>query len=831
MAENDIKFEDEFNISVQKKFLSLFVFDQKWAVLNGFEIIKPEYFENRILHNICTWIHEHYAKYKELPTKLILSEKAKNFINNSGYDTKEYYPYAEALNDIFTITDGDNFEFFKEEALKFVRQMAWKKALAKGSRILSNSDNYEQAINEFKKVLSLGLENDLGLDFSVLNTQEMLDLLGEDYDQSSMLKTGIPGWDKALGGGFVKKNVHIIGAPPGGGKAIDVKTPVLTPTSWKQAKEIKVGDYLISQKGLPTKVLAVYPQGIKRNFRVIFNDKSETNCCNEHLWTVYDHKKSAKYRKQPRTLSLDEILELGLYKEINTPSRIKSNRKPAVRWEIPLVEPVQFEEKAFIIHPYNLGALLGDGSLSVSSVVGLSNSSKDIFIKEKFESFLPEGLKLSQKKQYANECEQYHIIRDDSKENTYINEIKRLGLSETTSHNKFIPEEYKFGSVSQRIGLLNGLMDTDGTISKGNRVSFATMSEQLAKDVVELVQSLGGMASINVKKHSSTKKSKGYYEYYDVAIYSPKINPFSLPRKVERWTPTKRHKYIKEVIEQSPREQVCFKVDNEDELFVIENYIVTHNSRIMAYLTKQALMDHKKVIFITLELSEIETMANINTAATGIGLHEMLNPINRKEFEQKRIDFKNKYGSDLMVKFYKPGAVTTDTLHNYIQKVIQYKQETLGIEWKPDVIFIDYMDKLLPTQKIRGNSYEDMGGVANDCKNLGITFECPVITGSQLGRYCWVLNGDAVVSQDSISESAAKVHIAHSMTTVNTNKAEKELFRTRLFMAKSRSGTPGKVIYCENHLGKCMLREIEEWDPNTLTGTSTFTIKDASSRK
>ena len=69
-------FDTEFGLPVQKKFLQLLVFDQKWAALNGLDIIKPEFFENRVLFNICKWIHEYHKKYKTIPTKTVLEEKA-----------------------------------------------------------------------------------------------------------------------------------------------------------------------------------------------------------------------------------------------------------------------------------------------------------------------------------------------------------------------------------------------------------------------------------------------------------------------------------------------------------------------------------------------------------------------------------------------------------------------------------------------------------------------------------------------------------------------------------------------------------------------------------
>lgn len=464
-------FDEEFGLPVQKKFLSLLIFDQKWASLNGLDIIKPEYFENHILHNICKWIHEYYKKYKSIPTKLILTEKALDFVNINTLGTKVYYQYTEALDEIFTLNDNENLEFFKDKAIDFVRQSGWKTILSQGGEILRNK-NYEEALSQFKKVLSVGSENDLGLDMSEMSTVNFINLLKEDYDKSNMLQTGIPGWDKALGGGFVKKNLHLIGAAPGGGK-----------------------------------------------------------------------------------------------------------------------------------------------------------------------------------------------------------------------------------------------------------------------------------------------------------------------------------------------------------------------SKTMAALTKNALATMKKVVFITLELSEVETQANINCAITGLSMSQMLDPECRKEFEEKLAMFKNTFNPQCIVKFYKPGAVTADTLHNYIQKVIQKKEEELKIKWKPDVIFVDYLDKLLPTQKVKGNMYEDVGGVANDLKNLAISFDCPVISGSQLGRYTWNLSGDAVVTLDAIAESAQKVHLCHTLTTLNANPAEKQQGKVRLYTAKSRSGINGAVIWCNNDLGKCKLSEAEPWDPNTMQGTLTYTVKDTQTRK
>ena len=245
----------------------------------------------------------------------------------------------------------------------------------------------------------------------------------------------------------------------------------------------------------------------------------------------------------------------------------------------------------------------------------------------------------------------------------------------------------------------------------------------------------------------------------------------------------------------------------------------------MAFLTKQAILDRKRIVFISLELTEQDIMGLILTSATGLTVHDILDKEIRDEFLEKKQNFFETFCPDLAIKFYKPESISVDTINNYILKLINEKQKKLGTDWKPDVIFLDYLDKLLPTQKIKGNSYQDIGGIATDCKNLAITFGCPVISASQLGKYTWDLKGNEVISMQNIAESAQKVHIAHSMTTINVNTGEKSEGKCRLYMAKSRTGTFGKVIWCNQNLKLCALQETEEWDPKALDDASTVAIK------
>lgn len=164
-------------------------------------------------------------------------------------------------------------------------------------------------------------------------------------------------------------------------------------------------------------------------------------------------------------------------------------------------------------------------------------------------------------------------------------------LWQAKSETKFIPKNYLMGSITQRFELLRGLLDTDGTIDEKGRVEFTTVSPRLRDDVIELVRSLGMTATYLVDKRSE-KYTTG--ECYAVHIQSKKIlKPlmFSLNCKTDialKYAKSEKRKEHKDHlaivdIEKTTRltDMTCFTVDNEDHLFLMNDYIVTHNTRTM----------------------------------------------------------------------------------------------------------------------------------------------------------------------------------------------------------------------------------------------------------
>lgn len=176
--------------------------------------------------------------------------------------------------------------------------------------------------------------------------------------------------------------------------------------------------------------------------------------------------------------------------------------------------------------------------------------------------------------------------------------LQKLGLFGTTSSTKFIPELYKRGSVSQRLALMRGLLDTDGS-SAGASAEFSSTSEQLARDVQELAWSLGAIAKVTPRQTYCTYKGEKVAgaPSWRVRIVHPKISEFfSLPRKVaacndREYAVRLRIKSIKPIGRKHAR---CISVDHPDHLYVTNNYVVTHNTMLIRWLAERGAADRPR---------------------------------------------------------------------------------------------------------------------------------------------------------------------------------------------------------------------------------------------
>lgn len=413
-----------------------------------------------------------------------------------------------------------------------------------------------------------------------------------------------------LGEGAIKVNQATMGV----GKFQSLRSLVKVPNGWVTMGSIRVGDIVTASDGTPARVLGVFPQGKQRMFKITTDDGRETLAGLDHLWKIYDTvgPRSSRYNRGKEIRSPEQVEE-NRWRIVDTKEllRLQEMKHRWGRVFLPLNKSEIVEDKKLPIDPYVLGVLLGDGCIS-SNEVKVVNESPFIF--DKMRKLLGDDYELRRNK-WLNSTglpssfaiKYKGAATGDS--NRLVTKLKLLGLMGCRSWEKFIPNKYLHGSHDQRLALLQGLLDTDGTVSaigvrkrknrpdstrKGGTITFSSASEDLSKGVQYLVRSLGGIAKIATRvptfTHNGVKK-KGRVEYR-VFIRHPDPNSlFTIPHKKERANPTQYSDNlklrIKSVVEVEPRMAQCIAIDHPDRLYVTDDFIVTHNTYMSLYTSQK----------------------------------------------------------------------------------------------------------------------------------------------------------------------------------------------------------------------------------------------------
>lgn len=192
---------------------------------------------------------------------------------------------------------------------------------------------------------------------------------------------------------------------------------------------------------------------------------------------------------------------------------------------------IKFPNKWPKIDPYLMGQMLGDGTMGRGA---FQISTGDIETIEKLTHILGDDYVLSPR---GNKGIDFRL-KYNSNGNPLLNLFREYGVN-LGSLEKYIPNDYLFGSIEDRIMIMRGLMDSDGTCRpNGTNYSFCTISTRLRDNMVFLGRSLGGTPSVGFKKPFYIKdgiKIRGQ-DAYNVSLKLPNhICPFDLSRKKERW--------------------------------------------------------------------------------------------------------------------------------------------------------------------------------------------------------------------------------------------------------------------------------------------------------
>lgn len=332
--------------------------------------------------------------------------------------------------------------------------------------------------------------------------------------------------------------------PRQSGKALALDTRIPTPSGWTTMRDIKVGDLILSSDGKPTTVtFATEVMTDHICYKIEFDHGEEIIADEDHLWEI----NTGFWRTKNKVVTTKEIFEY------------KHSRNTSIY--VNITDPIEGSHQELPIPPYTFGLWLGDGSSNGGAYTQsiLDNLEMIKFIQS-------DGFNVSEPR-----------VNSSNSEVRTIYKLRPLLVSTGVYQNKHIPDIYLRASINQRLELLQGLMDTDGTVNKEGQCEFYQKKYHIVTQVRELLSSLGIKSRISVKLINDQS-------YYTITFTTTRFTVFKLPRKSARQLKCKGHQkntrlYVKNISMVSSLPVRCIQVDNPSHLFLCGNTMIpTHNT-------------------------------------------------------------------------------------------------------------------------------------------------------------------------------------------------------------------------------------------------------------
>ena len=408
------------------------------------------------------------------------------------------------------------------------------------------------------------------------------------------------------------------------GKALAVNTPIPTPEGWKLMADLVPGDTVFDENGNQCRVVNVTDVMVGHDcYEVVFSDGNKLVADANHLWQVNSY----------TSLTPTGGTTKGTYSGVLTTEQMasdfhykRSDGRITNRYSIPVSGDLECSEKDLLIKPYTLGVWLGDGHAYSAHFVGslddietVENIRADgyaVNIKTKDRRNFEAQIKIpwdeifcihghdmrlfgKTKRGQCRECvrqyskkSQYGFVVDKVvKPMEFFSRLKELNVLK----NKHIPMEYLRSSRDQRLELLRGLMDTDGTIDKRGRCEITLVSKPLIDGVSELLHSLGIKHTLKPKKAKCTNKGYecerqayriSFMVYDDVPVFKMKRKLARMasrdsvgPKGQKRRTTETDNRKIVDIKKVDSVPVKCIEVDSKNHLYLAGRAMIpTHNS-------------------------------------------------------------------------------------------------------------------------------------------------------------------------------------------------------------------------------------------------------------
>ncbi|AUR97871.1 homing endonuclease [Vibrio phage 1.244.A._10N.261.54.C3] len=729
--------------------------------------MRAEYFKTEGEKVVFGLIDEFVTEYNAAPTvdALVVSldkmKLAEGIFNQSIEVLEQIEPGIEQL------------DWLVKETEEWARDVAVHNAIKRSLRIYNGNDTEMgrgEIPNMLQDALDISFDTDLG--------HVYWEMAAEQYDYMHADETKFPFnteiMNQVTRGGITNKTLNVVMMGINLGKAQPLHAMLKTPTGWTRMGDIKVGDNVMSRSGKPTEVTGVFPQGVKDVYEITLWDGRKTQCCGEHLWNIY----KGSMNEKPKTVDTFEIIRLlGLKK-------YGPNGTNKIYIDLP--DAVETYEADLPLDPYLLGALLGDGGLTDHTPMFSCDDQETVdLMRAKVEA---EGCKLN----YAGGCD-YRISfgsggRGDKYKNPIKEKLKALGVWGKYSYDKHIPKQYMAASIDQRLELVRGMLDADGHASKSAGCELYTTSKQLAEDFQYIIRSLGGISKIACSP--SYLYGVRHRDSYIVGVrIKPEVEVFKLNRKLERHQKRKKRISgiaISSIDKVSSTECQCIMVDDEEHLYITDEFVVTHNTTWLIDRAAEWVEGGKNVLYVSCEVAE-QVIRHRTDVRLMDKTFDQVEAMTKPEYIGHVDKLHEKTSGQLFIKEFASGAVHAGHIRAHVREI------EAKMDIKIDMICVDYIGEMcsyrLPLHMM-GNTNTYYGSIARELRALAIELDLPIWSAVQTTREAQESSDNGM---DKVADAISIPKICDFMISFSQDEVMEQMDQARGYVMKNRYANKAKL--------------------------------------
>ena len=207
-----------FSEGVQMRIAAMMIRDS-FFIAQNIDVIKPEYFENKILSDIIALTVKFYEQYKRAPVFDELIEETSTFLTKNAKLPADVY--WEKLGKLGVMAETEDFSYVKDKAVDFARYQAMKREILDASGKIKKTRDYGQIVSAIKEASMIGEDlADLGEFYFETLEERIAKRRSGDTRAQKAIPTGIDKFDRLLGGGIAPPELGIIMGMTFAGKTI-----------------------------------------------------------------------------------------------------------------------------------------------------------------------------------------------------------------------------------------------------------------------------------------------------------------------------------------------------------------------------------------------------------------------------------------------------------------------------------------------------------------------------------------------------------------------------------------------------------------------------------